>query len=310
MTTSKKNDFFKDMSIDQYDNLGAKVSKNVEMISNQFGNANVIELENIPGASLVNFTKKILDNIDLTDKKYILREKNFEDLLEDEGIEGLSASIYEVGLINPVYIQRKENDKFRIISGYRRTVAIKAGYITYGDDYSFDGKVIIIPENYSAEDLEVFQINENTHREDLSVLELAYRFHLASKKRHVSIEELGDEYNMSSRQVKRIKGSLNYPKPIKKYIDELKLSKAEEINKLVKALDLEEEEMEEYILKVKDLSRDELRAELKRIKSNEKKEVVETKYGKNHSTIKINKKLSEEEFQILVESIVSKIENL
>ena len=63
-----------------------------------------------------------------------------------------------------------------------------------------DWKVIIIPENYSAEDLEVFQINENTHREDLSVLELAYRFHLASKKRHVSIEELGDEYNMSSRQ--------------------------------------------------------------------------------------------------------------
>ena len=217
--SSKKNnfDFFKDISIDQYKNLGAKVAENVEMMSgNGFGE---VKLENIPGSVLVNFTKDILDNIDLDDKKYILREKNFEELAEDEGIEGLSTSIYEVGLINPVYIQKKENGKYRIISGYRRTAAIKTGYLNYGDDYSFDGKVVIIPENYSADDLEVFQINENTHREDLSILELAYRFHVASEKRKVTIDELGDEYNMSSRQVKRIKGSLNYPTPIKRHIN-------------------------------------------------------------------------------------------
>ena len=278
--SSKKNDFFKDMSIDQYKNLGAKVSENVEMMTgNPFGNSSV-KMENIPGASLVNFTKDILDNIDLSDKKYILREKNFEELKDDEGIEGLSSSIYEVGLINPVYIQKKENGKYRIISGYRRTAAIKTGYINYGDDYSFDGKVVIIPENYSADDLEVFQINENTHREDLSILELAYRFHVASEKRKVTIEELGDEYNMSSRQVKRIKGSLNYPVPVKRYINELKLTKAEEINKLIKALNLPEEKMEEYILKVKDFSRDEMRAELKRIKANEEKPLIDVKYGR------------------------------
>ena len=225
--SSKKNDFFKDMSIDQYKDLGAKVSENVGiMTGNPFINKSGVEIENIPGAVLVNFTKEILDNIDLDDKKYILREKSFEELKNDEGIEGLSSSIYEVGLINPVYIQKKENGKYRIISGYRRTTAIKTGYINYGDEYSFDGKVVIIPENYSADDLEVFQINENTHREDLSILELAYRFHVASEKRHVTIEELGDEYNMSSRQVKRIKGSLNYPTPIKRHINELKLAKA------------------------------------------------------------------------------------
>ena len=146
--SSKKNnfDFFKDISIDQYKNLGAKVAENVEMMSgNGFGE---VKLENIPGSVLVNFTKDILDNIDLDDKKYILREKNFEELAEDEGIEGLSTSIYEVGLINPVYIQKKENGKYRIISGYRRTAAIKTGYLNYGDDYSFDGKVVIIHENY------------------------------------------------------------------------------------------------------------------------------------------------------------------
>lgn len=278
--SSKKNDFFKDMSIDQYKDLGSKVSENVGiMTGNPFGYSEV-KMENIPGSSLVNFTKDILDNIDLNDKKYILREKNFDELQEDEGIEGLSASIYEVGLINPVYIQKKEDNKYRIISGYRRTVAIKVGYINYGDEYSFDGKVVIIPENYSADDLEVFQINENTHREDLSILELAYRFHVASEKRKVSIDELGDEYNMSSRQVKRIKGSLNYPVPLKRYINEVKLAKAEEINKLIKALNLSENEMEEYILKIKDFSRDEMRAELKKIKSHEEKPVLDTKYTK------------------------------
>lgn len=305
--SSKKNnfDFFKDISIDQYKNLGAKVAENVEMMSgNGFGE---VKLENIPGSVLVNFTKDILDNIDLDDKKYILREKNFEELAEDEGIEGLSTSIYEVGLINPVYIQKKENGKYRIISGYRRTAAIKTGYLNYGDDYSFDGKVVIIPENYSADDLEVFQINENTHREDLSILELAYRFHVASEKRKVTIDELGDEYNMSSRQVKRIKGSLNYPTPIKRHINELKLAKAEEINKLVKVLNIPEEKMEEYIEKIKDLSRDELRAELKRIKADKEKPLMDTKYSKKLSIIKINENLTEEQFEAIKKLVENKL---
>lgn len=307
--SSKKNDFFKDMSIDQYKNLGAKVTENVEMMAgNNFGTLGEIQLENIPGSKMVNFTKEILDNIDLHDKKYILREKDFKDLIDDEGIEGLSSSIYEVGLINPVYIQKKENNKYRIISGYRRTAAIKVGYLNYGDDYSFDGKVVIIPENYSAEDLEVFQINENTHREDLSILELAYRFHVASEKRKVTIEELGEEYNMSSRQVKRIKGSLNYPTPIKRHINELKLAKAEELNKLIKALNLSEEKMEEYILEMQDFSRDELRAELKKIKSKETKPMIDTKYSKKMSSIKINENLTEEQFAEITRLISDKLE--
>lgn len=306
--SNKKNDFFKDMTIDQYKNLGAKVTKNVGiMTGNSFGNIGEIELDNIPGSKMVNFTKEILDNIDLSDKKYILREKDFDALVDDEGIEGLSSSIYEVGLINPVYIQKKENDKYRIISGYRRTTAIKVGYLNYGDDYSFDGKVVIIPENYSADDLEVFQINENTHREDLSILELAYRFHIASEKRKVTIDELGEEYNMSSRQVKRIKGSLNYPTPIKRHINELKLSKAEELNKLINALNLPEEEMEDYILKMQDLSRDEMRAELKKIKSKETKPLIDTKYSKKVSTIKINEILTEEQFEEITKLITEKL---
>lgn len=303
-----KNDFFKDMSINQYDNLGAKVSENVEIITNNsFKDINNNEMENIPGAKLLTFTKNILDNIDLEDRKYILREKKFGDLINDESIEGLSTSIYEVGLINPVYIQEKDNKKYRIISGYRRTVAIKIGYLNYGNEYSFDGKVVIIPKNYSQDDLEVFQINENTHRENLSILELAYRFHLASKKRNLTIEDLGEEYNMSSRQIKRIKGSLNYPKSIKKYLDVLKLSKAEEINKIVKILNLAEEEIEGYILQVKDLSRDELRDELKRIKSNKNKELIEFNHKKNYSTIKINKKLKDVELKIIIKMIENKL---
>lgn len=306
--SNKKNDFFKDMSIDQYKVLGTKVAENVGILTdNPFGNVNSVKMENIPGASLVTFTKDILDKIDLEDKKYILREKSFDELKDDEGIEGLSSSIYEVGLINPVYIQKKENGQYRIISGYRRTTAIKVGYLNYGDDYSFDGKVVIIPENYSADDLEVFQINENTHREDLSILELAYRFHIASEKRKVTIEELGDEYNMSSRQVKRIKGSLNYPVPIKRHINELKLAKAEEINKLIKALNLPEEKMEEYIMKIKDFSRDEMRAELKRIKSEKEKPLIDTKYSKRMSTIKINENLTEEQFEEIKKLITEKI---
>ena len=155
--------------------------------------------------------------------------------------------------------------------------------------------------------MEVFQINENTHREDLSILELAYRFHVASEKRKVTIDELGDEYNMSSRQVKRIKGSLNYPTPIKRHINELKLAKAEEINKLVKVLNIPEEKMEEYIEKIKDLSRDELRAELKRIKADKEKPLMDTKYSKKLSIIKINENLTEEQFEAIKKLVENKL---
>lgn len=38
--------------------------------------------------------------------------------------------------------------------------------------YEFDGEVIIVPEVYTKEDLDTFQVNENTHRENLKPIEI------------------------------------------------------------------------------------------------------------------------------------------
>ena len=65
--------------------------------------------------------------------------------------------------------------------------------------------------------------------------------------------------------------------------------------------------MEEYILKVKDFSRDEMRAELKRIKANEEKPLIDVKYGRKFSSIKINESLTEEQLKEITEMIAEQI---
>ena len=72
-------------------------------------------------------------------------------------------------------------------------------------------------------------------------------------------------------------------------------------------MNIPEEKMEEYIEKIKDLSRDELRAELKRVKADKEKPLMDTKYSKKLSTIKINEVLTEEQFEIIKQLVAEKL---
>ncbi len=60
-------------------------------------------------------------------------------------------------------------------------------------------------------------------------------------------------------------------------------------------------------MEIKDFSRDEMRAELKRIKSEQEKPLIDTKYSKRMSTIKINENLTEEQFEEIKKLITEKI---
>jgi len=82
--------------------------------------------------------------------------------LKDEGIDELTASIKEIGIIQPIVARKNEHGKYEIITGERRwRAAIKAG---------LSEVPIIVRDADDRESLEV-AIVENLQREDLNPIE-------------------------------------------------------------------------------------------------------------------------------------------
>lgn len=287
-----------DYSYDQYQKTGDEVRKNAMVNMTYRG---MTELQNLPGAFLTEFNREFFERVDFDDKEYILREDDLEKMVGEETVQALAMSIHEVGLINPIYLQEVD-EGYRIVSGYRRSCAIQFGYDQYGDDFEVEGKVVIIPKDYTREELEVLQVNENTHRKDLNILELAYRIHSYCSKEEKTLEDAAERYNLSSSQTQRLAKALSYPKELKGILDEVGISKAEEMNKLIKLLN-SEKTVAEIIEEYRDLTRDEIRAEIRSIKRGIVKKQVEFKAGRNTTTIKIARGLSEESMRELEEYI-------
>ncbi len=68
----------------------------------------------IKGAYLENMSKELIDKIDYEDRTFINRQKSYDELKGDLVVEELTESIYYAGLINPIYLQIREDGKYRI----------------------------------------------------------------------------------------------------------------------------------------------------------------------------------------------------
>lgn len=291
---------------------GVDISINNNKSSNK-QHINEYNISNIEGAVQVQLTHNIIDNIDFEDKTFILRDIDFQKYLEDENIKALSNSIYSVGLINPVYIQKRNDGKYRIISGFRRLTAIYSGIITSGSEYEFDGEVIIVPEVYTKEDLDTFQVNENTHRENLKPLELAQRIYDASENYSIPIEEIGEQYNLGARQILKLKGILNYPTPLKEKVNEIGVSSSDLINRIIKYKKLTEEnnlgEIKSLVDELKDFTKSELEKYLKDLKAKKNKQNIEIKSSAKVHQLKINASLTMKELEDICKYINNIINN-
>lgn len=312
--SQKPNEAMNDISMNKYNGAfdGIDIPTNNNKSSNE-QNINEYNISNIEGAVQVQLTHNIIDNIDFEDKTFILRDIDFQKYLEDENIKTLSNSIYSVGLINPVYIQKRNDGKYRIISGFRRLTAIYAGIITSGSEYEFDGEVIIVPEIYTKEDLDTFQVNENTHRENLKPLELAQRIYDASENYSIPIEEIGEQYNLGTRQILRLKGILNYPIPLKEKVNEIGVTLSDVINRIIKFKKLTEEnnleEIKSLVDELKDFTKSELEKYLKDLKNKKNKQNIEIKSSAKVHQLKINVPLTLKELEDICKYINNIINN-
>ncbi len=251
---------------------------------------------NIKDAKIINMSEEVLNNIDFDDKTFINRQ--IEDIDSNEGIEELTESIYYAGLINPIYLQKKENGLFRILSGYRRSLAVKNGFANY-DGYNVEGQCIVVPEDADRYELELISLHENIYREELKLIELAYKINRDAKEFGKTFEELSEDYGMSTRQLKRIKGALKYDVELKEILDEVGIKKAELLNRIIKLL-RDTKRVNEILDLYKDKTASELEELIKELKSKVVKDKVEIKRDKKKTVIKINKNLSDEEYKELM----------
>ena len=217
-----------------------KKSKNIFEKRNPFSNLNnektknfVKQLEEdeniktevlkIKGAEITSINEKILRKIDFSDREFINREINFEKIMETEALRNLAESINEIGIINPVYVIRKEDGKYKILSGFRRLSAVYYGYENIKDfNPAGTNNFIIIPEDAGYEILDKISLHENTLREDLTTLEISMKIWRESRNKKKNAEQIAQEYGISKRTVARYLRVEKYPEQLLEKLDEIK----------------------------------------------------------------------------------------
>jgi len=236
---------------------------------------------------MVNMRSELLDQIDFQDTTFINRFS-----MDDDELNELKDSIKAIGLLNIIYLQEKEDGKFRIVSGLRRASAIK---LLYKEDIPVKAKdrVVIFEKNTPYSLLDSISIDENLKRKNLTLLEQSYKFNKEAARKDKSIEEIIAGYNISKKTYYRIKNAINYPLEIREHIETLGADKAELLNKIVNKLK-SEKKTSDIVNEYKDLQRDELREILKGLNKSEKPSKVSIKYTTKGFNFSVKKKVPEE----------------
>jgi len=238
---------------------------------------------------LVHMQKKLLEEIDFSDITFINRLSLDSSSLE---LNELKESISKIGLLNIIYLQETEGTSYRIVSGLRRSSAIKELY-EEGREVKGKDRVVIFEKSTPYELLDSISVDENIQRKNLSIIEQSFKFNKEAAKKHKKIEDILTEYNISKKTFYRIKNAINYPEEIRDIIEVLGADKAELLNKLV-VLSKDILTPKEVVEKYSDLNREELREVLKELQKNIKPQKVILKYTSKGLNLSIKKKMPAE----------------
>lgn len=251
-------------------------SENKEKIIKQYGR-------------LVHMQEKLLADIDFDDITYINRLALDSNSLE---LTELKESIAKIGLLNIIYLQEREDSKYRIVSGLRRSTAVKELYLEKREVKGKD-RVVIFDKHTPYELLDSISVDENIQRKNLSIIEQSFKFNKEAAKKHKKIEDILTEYNISKKTFYRIKNAINYPIEIRDIIEELGADKAELLNKIVELLKLDSP-IKNIVKKYKDYNRQDLREVLKELQRKTKPKKVILKHTSKGLNLTIKKKVPQE----------------
>lgn len=153
--------------------------------------------------------KETIDEIDIslldTFKKHPFK------VLENEELRKLEDSISENGILEPIIVRPKDNGRYEIISGHRRTKASELIGLK---------KIPCIIKNMTDEEATIYMVDSNMHREQLLPSEKAFAYKMKldalkhqGKRNDLTLDPVGhklkssqiiaEENNDSQTQVKR-----------------------------------------------------------------------------------------------------------
>lgn len=258
----------------------------------------------VPNSERENITKNKLERIDFQDKEYINRIYENENEIKGEEFKDIKESLLEIGLINDVYIQLRDDGRYRIVSGLRRLLAIKEIYNETGNIVKSKDKLVVLPKDADKDLLDRISVDENQKRKNLTILELAYKFEIESQKKDVSIDELLEKYKISHTNFKRIKRAVSFPAELKLILNEIGIHRATSIFRINNILN---ENIEKTIAENKELSKRDLENKIKQL-SQKSKENVFYNVKKIGATLDIRVKITDE-IQEKINELVALVNN-
>ena len=85
----------------------------------------------------------------------------------DESLKELRNSIKENGLLNPLVVRKKENERFEMISGHRRKLALELNGIMEADCYT---------EELNDDEATIYMVDSNIYRNKILPSEKAFAY--------------------------------------------------------------------------------------------------------------------------------------
>ena len=90
-------------------------------------------------------------------------------VLENEDLKKLTESVKDNGILEPIIVRKKENDRYEIISGHRRKRACELNGFN---------KIPCLVRNMSDDEATIFMVDSNMHREQVLPSEKAFAYKL------------------------------------------------------------------------------------------------------------------------------------
>ena len=239
--------------------------------------------------------------------------------IKSEEVQELANSIQENGLLQPILVARFGKEYY-IIAGHRRVEAHKL----LGKE-NIKARII---RNVDDKTLASISLIENLQREDLDIIETAIAIKRYKEEFNKTLDEIGKELGKTKSWISRMLSVLSLPQEI---IDDVKNNKStsdvDSLNRINNIVKIKKLSMLNFCSECREIGdfqgwlhknflkngRDWLRETIDKLKNQTKpKEIkdVEYKFTKNGATIKINKKLSDENKQLLEELIKDLLEQI
>ena len=137
------------------------------------------------------------------------------DYFDEESLAGLTASIRELGVLQPILVRKVENDRYELVAGERRWRAAKRAGLQH---------IPVVVRDVTDEISLQHALVENLHRENLNPLEEAAGYQQLIEDFNLTQEEVARRVGKSRSAVTNLLRLFQLPPQVQKLVAESRIS--------------------------------------------------------------------------------------